>query len=112
VPLVHSDFMIGQRVLEASRKHPGSDLQTDSVTAATEAVAERLVILTVNRIIAGLPGLSEAVRLDCRHTQTLARAAEAAEAARAAAAARAARAARAAEAIDLIAIAQKAMEVK
>lgn len=42
IPLVHSDFSINLRALEASRRGGGSDLQMDSVTAATEVVNERL----------------------------------------------------------------------
>jgi uncharacterized linocin/CFP29 family protein len=42
MPLVHSDFSIGKRPLEASRKGTGTDLQTDSVAQATRVVSEKL----------------------------------------------------------------------
>jgi len=42
------------------------------------AWAERVVIATVNRIIAELPGLPDAVRTQCRDARTIAEAAEAA----------------------------------
>ncbi|MFA4901614.1 MAG: major capsid protein [Desulfobaccales bacterium] len=42
MPLIHSDFSIGKRPLEASRKGTGSDLQVDSVAQATRVVSERL----------------------------------------------------------------------
>lgn len=42
LPLVHSDFSIGKRPLEASRKGTGTDLQIDSVAQATRVVTEKL----------------------------------------------------------------------
>jgi hypothetical protein len=49
-------------------------------------VATKLVILTVNRIVAELPGLSDAIRNQCREAKTLAAASAAASAAAGAAA--------------------------
>lgn len=72
----------------------------DWPTDRQQAVASRIAILTMNRIIAELPGLSDEVRQQCRDADTLDAAAAAAWAAEAAEAARAAAwaAARAAEA--------------
>ena len=53
--------------------------------ATQTAVVARVAVLTVNRLIAALPGLSDAVSAQCRSARTLAAAADAARAAVAAA---------------------------
>lgn len=42
IPIVHADFSIGRRPLEASKKWGGNSLETDSVRLATDRVSERL----------------------------------------------------------------------
>jgi hypothetical protein len=57
------------------------DGSLDWTVQRKQRVAERLAILTVQRIVSGLPGLSPACRKRCREVSTLAEAAKAASAA-------------------------------